>query len=118
MDFDPENDSIKEIFSELDMFLDKNLIDEIDISIKDDEFRCIRLKLPIKENYELEDLYNYFEEKNQDRYYIITTLVTYLETPELKKYFVPNQRLNEFLYFINDPESEEQVLSIIQAEDE
>ena len=115
---DPDDSSYQEIYSEIELFLKNDSIDNMDISLHNDEFNFISVKLPPSENFDIEELYNYIDEKNQSRCYVITTLLPYLDTPELKKYYIPHSRLNEFLYYINSPDYEENIISITQAEEE
>ncbi|MEW5819880.1 MAG: hypothetical protein AB1782_06785 [Cyanobacteriota bacterium] len=115
MEDNPYEDSLNEIFSEIDLFINDNPLEKVDISLKAEEFNYISLKLPQIENFDIENLFNYFDEKNSDKIYIVTTIVPYLDSPELKKYYIPHSRLNDFFYYINDPEYEEQVVSIDQA---
>lgn len=113
----PDDSNYKEIFSEVDIFLKKDSIENVNVSIHSKDFNYMSFKLPVDSSFDIEELYNYLEEENGDKCYIITTLVPYLDAPELKKYMIPYSQLNEFLYFINDPEFEENIISINIAEE-
>lgn len=116
MNLEPDND-YNEIFSEVDIFLKKDLIENVNISIHNKEFNYMSFTLPVDSTFNIEELYNYLEEENRDKLYVITTVVPYLDAPELKKYFIPYSQLNEFLYIVNDPEFEENIISVNLAED-
>ena len=104
--------------NEIESFLNEYSLEDIDIAFCHDEFNYVKFKLPEESLFELELFLNDLEKKNSDKYYIVTTVMCYLNTPEFKKYYVPFARLNEFLYFINDPEVDEQIISILQARPE
>lgn len=105
----------REVYSEIDLFLKDHHLDNIEISLKDSDFQHICLKLPSGTPIDTEGLLDYIEDKNESKFYIISTLDIYGDTPTLKKYYIPYKRLNEFLYCINDPDFDEQVISIDQA---
>lgn len=117
MNIEPDNSQYNEVFSEIDIFLKKDLIENVNVSIHNKEFNYMSFKLPVDSHFDIEDLYNYLEEENENKLYVITTVVPYLDAPELKKYLIPYSQLNEFLYFINDPEFEENIISINIAEE-
>lgn len=103
---------------EIESFLDEYSMEDIDISLRNDEFNYVNFKLPSEAFFEIEEFLNDLETKNIDKYYIITTVMCYLSSPEFKKYYIPYARLNDFLYYINNPETDEQVISIVQARQE
>lgn len=108
----------RDIYSEVELFLKDHHLDNIEVSIRDDEFQHISLKLSNNESFDPEELLNYIDQQNESRFYIVSTLVSYSEIPTLKKYYIPHKRLNDFLYVINDPEYDEHVISIDQAVDQ
>jgi hypothetical protein len=117
MVFDFEDNLIGEVFSEINVFLDRNTIEDIDISMSENDFNYVSLKLPIGVEFDPDNFLEAIENKFQHKYFIITTFIHYLESPELKKYFIPYARLNEFFYYINDPEIDEKIISISQLEE-
>lgn len=118
MDYEYEDCLGPELFSEIDIFLKDKSFEDIDISLHNEDFNYVSLKLPADQNFDVEGFLDNLEKKNQNKFYIITTLLAYLDEPELKKYYIPYACLNDFLYLINDPEYNEQVISIIQAEED
>lgn len=118
MYFDNEDPLGPELFSEIDVFLNRTSIEEVDISLKQEDFNYVSLKLPPDSIEDMEELLNEIEHKNQSKYYIVTTFVSYLDAPELKKYYVPYARINDFLYTVNEPEYDERIINIVQAEED
>jgi hypothetical protein len=117
MAYDYEDDFLPELFADIDIFINRNSFEDIDIAINNKDFNYISYKLPPDIELDEEQFFDQLDRKYEDKYFVISTFSNYLFEPELKKYFIPFARLNEFLYYINDPEVDEKIITINELEE-
>lgn len=117
MNFDSFDSTTQDLMDKIEDFIKNNDHPNINISINSNDYDHISLKIPYDDYFDSEGFLETIENQNQSKYYVITTFNDDLGEPELKKYFIRYNGLNDFLKLITDQNSEETIISIISTEE-